>query len=235
NSDWYPPEFIDDFSKKFKTIIFDNRGGGRTDKPEIEYSIKLLADDTVGLMDALQIQKAHLYGGSMGGMIAQELVLNYPERVEKLVIASSTCGFGRYVLPYTKVLELQDELQQITDGRERIKLLTPLCFTEEFKQKRPEVIEQLIQRAMKQPMGKDTFMNLSRAILKWDACRRLKTITNPTMVIHGAKDVMIPVNNAEIIAKKIPGVKKVILENSGHSLLEEYEKMVHAVIEFLEG
>ena len=93
----WPPIFLDEVSKSFKIIIFDNRGAGRTDKPDIEYSIKMFADDTIGLMDALNIERAHVLGYSMGGIIAQELVLNYPKRVEKLVLCSTDCGGNKAV------------------------------------------------------------------------------------------------------------------------------------------
>ncbi len=104
---------IDEVSKSFKTIIFDNRGAGRTDKPDIEYSIKMMADDTVGLMDALNFKRAHILGLSMGGMIAQEIAFNYPEKVEKLVLCSTSCGGFKSVLPSTEVLQT---LRSSTEG-----------------------------------------------------------------------------------------------------------------------
>ena len=81
---------IDSLSKQFKVILFDNRGAGQTDIPEGEYTIKMMADDTTGLMDALNIERAHILGFSMGGMIAQEVALNYPQKVEKLILWGTT-------------------------------------------------------------------------------------------------------------------------------------------------
>lgn len=77
---WWDRSFIDEVSNKFKTIIFDNRGVGRSDDPGVDVSIKMMTDDLIGLMNALNIDRTYLLGISMGGMIAQELVLNYPER-----------------------------------------------------------------------------------------------------------------------------------------------------------
>ena len=89
NLDCWDPRLIEALSKKFKLVLFDNRDAGRTDVSEREYTMKLFADDTVCLMNALGISKAHVLGISMGGMIAQELVLNYPEKVAKLVLCST--------------------------------------------------------------------------------------------------------------------------------------------------
>jgi len=90
--DSWPTHSIEEFSKIFKTILFDNRGAGRTSIPKGKYSSQLMASDTIGLMDALNIKKAHVLGYSMGGCIAQEIAINYPKRVSKLVLASSWSG-----------------------------------------------------------------------------------------------------------------------------------------------
>ncbi|MEM3703331.1 MAG: alpha/beta hydrolase, partial [Candidatus Bathyarchaeia archaeon] len=92
NIDYWDIRLLDELSKRFKLVLFDNRGSGRSDVSDRQYTIKLLAEDTVGLMNALGIPKAHIFGLSMGGMIAQELALNFPEKVEKLILCSTFCG-----------------------------------------------------------------------------------------------------------------------------------------------
>lgn len=89
NADCWDPRMLPALSAKFKVITFDNRGAGRTDVSDKQFSMRLFAEDTVGLMDVLNVPKAHVLGTSMGGMIAQELALNYPERVEKLILSST--------------------------------------------------------------------------------------------------------------------------------------------------
>jgi len=81
-----------EFSEKYRVIVFDNRGAGRTDAPDTPYSIEMMADDTAGLLDALGIEKAHILGLSMGGMIAQEFALKYPQRVKSLILATTTAS-----------------------------------------------------------------------------------------------------------------------------------------------
>lgn len=79
-------------AEKFKVIIFDNRGVGQSDKPAGPYTAQMLAQDTVGLLDALNIEKAVIVGHSMGGFIAQALALDFPQRVEKLILCSTNFG-----------------------------------------------------------------------------------------------------------------------------------------------
>lgn len=104
NTSWCDPRWIQTLSEKFKIIAFDNRGAGRTDISDREYSIKLFADDTASLMNALGIPRANVLGISMGRMIAQELVLNYPEKVKEVVLCSTHCGGAKSVLPSDEVM-----------------------------------------------------------------------------------------------------------------------------------
>ena len=97
NLGFWNPHMIEELSKNFKVVTFDNRGTGRTDVSVKEFSIRLFADDTVGLMNALGISKANILGFSMGGAIAQELALSYPEKVKKLILYSTTCGGAKSV------------------------------------------------------------------------------------------------------------------------------------------
>jgi pimeloyl-ACP methyl ester carboxylesterase len=97
---------IQGLSKKFKMVMFDNRGAGRTDVSDKRYPIKLFAEDTVGLMDALEISRDHILGVSKGGMITQEVALNYPEKLEKLVLCSTHCGGAKAVHPVQGQLEI---------------------------------------------------------------------------------------------------------------------------------
>jgi len=119
----WDPRMMAPLSDKFKVIVFDNRGAGRTDISEQEYSIKLFARDTVGLMETLNIPRAHVLGISMGGMIAQEVALNYPERVEKLILAATFCGGANSVLFAPADLERLERLMEKLADRPRVRKL----------------------------------------------------------------------------------------------------------------
>ncbi len=234
NTNWWDPFLIEEFSKHFKVVIFDNRGAGRTDKPEVEYTIKMLADDTVGLMDHLGIKRAHILGVSMGGMIAQELALNYPERVEKLVLCVTSPGGGVAVPPKPEAMTVftMDRSKMTDDeiARETIKVLYP----EEYIREHPEVIEASIERVSKYPIPPGAFMRQVNAIMNFNAYDRLESINKPTLVVSGGKDILVPPENGKLIAEKIPNAKLVIFEDSGHGLItQERERFARLVIDFL--
>lgn len=92
SSESWDPQLVEELSRFYTVIVFDNRGTGRSDKPDLEYSIEMMTDDVAGLLEAINIQKAHVLGFSMGGMIAQELALRYPEKVSSLILCGTSCG-----------------------------------------------------------------------------------------------------------------------------------------------
>ncbi len=229
---WKITEFLGWISKNFKTIIFDNRGAGRTDKPDIEYSIKMFADDTVGLMDALNIEKAHVLGISMGGMIAQEIVLNYPERVEKLVLGCTHCGGGRYKLPSPEVIEKMSKPGMTPE--ETVQLMISFLFTEDFIKNNPDVIERTREHILKEPTPEFSYQRQLVAVMKFNAGRRLKKVNTPTLSLHGKKDVLVPTENAEVLAKLILGAKTFLLDNAAHAYSYPNPEIVREeVLDFL--
>jgi pimeloyl-ACP methyl ester carboxylesterase len=233
NVDWWDPRWIQGFSGEFKTVAFDNRGAGRTGVSDKEYSIGLFADDTAGLMDALGISRAHALGISMGGMIAQELVLNYPEKVEKLVLCSTSCGGLRSVLPSGDVLEMLTTDRSALSPEEIARIMIPLLVTEDFMKNNPELAELVIQQMLKAPISNEAYMRQLNAIMKFDTYDRLSQIKAPTLILQGRRDILIPPENASILDKGIPNAKLVYLESSAHGLLEEAETVLRTVLEFL--
>jgi len=233
NVDWWDPSLIQELSKNFKVVMFDNRGAGRTDVSDRKYTIKLFADDTAGLMDVLGISRAHVFGVSMGGMIAQELVLNYPEKVEKLVLCSTFCGGKKAVQPSRKVQELLSADRSAFSPEEIIRMSIPILLTEDFIKKNPDFVEFIIQQFLKAPISNEAFTQQAIAITEFDTYDRLSQIRAPTLILHGKKDILIPPENGSILAKAIPNAKLVYFKNSAHELIEEMEKMIPILLDFL--
>jgi pimeloyl-ACP methyl ester carboxylesterase len=225
NSDWWGEELIDVLSKKFKVIIFDNRGAARTNNDR-DFTMNDLAKDTVDLMDALDIKKANILGISLGGMIAQEFALNYPERVNKLVLCSTMCGGAKYVPPSKIVLDNLVKGRQGLTIEQFVKASIKILFTNNFIKNNPDKIEETIQVVLKHPISEETYQRQLKAVLGFNASRRLKTIKIPTLVMHGKKDILIPCQNGENIAKLIPESKLVLFENSAHALFSEESDIV---------
>ncbi|WXG39580.1 MAG: alpha/beta hydrolase [Candidatus Freyarchaeum deiterrae] len=234
NKDWWAQEVIEQFSKHFKTLIFDNRGAGRTDAPKSDYSIKMFADDTIGLMDSLEIDEAHILGVSMGGMIAQELVLNYPDRVKKLVLCSTTPGGTNSIPTPQETIAVLMERGDRTD-EQMARRLVNILFPKDYVTNNPEVIEREVNHLLIAPITEDAYMRQLKACMEFDTYDRLPKINRPTLVMAGKEDVLLPYQNDEIIAKRIPKAKLILYDDVGHGMTTQVaEDFAQKVIEFLE-
>jgi pimeloyl-ACP methyl ester carboxylesterase len=134
------------FAREFRVIAFDNRGAGRSDKPAVHYSIAQFADDTAGLMDALAIDSAHVYGQSMGGFIAQELALRHPQRVTTLVLGSTSCGGRHAVAGAPENLAIIGMMNVLTP-REAAEKGLPLLYSEKFIARTTALVERSLREA----------------------------------------------------------------------------------------
>jgi len=234
---WWHHNLINKLSEKFKVTLFDNRGAGRTDKPRIDHTIKMFTNDTVGLMDALKIEKAHIFGHSMGGQIAQELVLNYPEKVGKLILCATTCGGPKEVRDEiaNKTMRLLIRHYKQYKIFELVNTTMEIVLTEEFIQNNPEAVKETYQKIVKNPTPIHAYRRLLKASMGFNSYRRLKNIDTPTLILHGKKDILIPSQNADILADRIPGSKKIIFEDSNHGphLDNNVEKLTQVMLDFL--
>lgn len=226
NTDWWTNEVLESLGEDFKLIIFDNRGAGKTENTNHDFSIKMLADDTVALMDELKISYFHVFGVSMGGMIAQELVINYPERVEKLILGCTYCGGSKQILPSQEVIYILNRDHNKITPEKLIDGTIPLLFTEDFIRNNPEFIESYRQKLLKSPMAPQSFHRQINAISSFNNYLKLENITCPTLIIHGKKDVLVPYENAEILNKRIANSKLFLLDKAAHSFFQPNPEIV---------
>ena len=247
NLEGWNPRLVEELSKHFKLILFDNRGAGRTDLSKREYTMRLFADDTAGLMNALGIPKAHILGMSMGGMIAQELAINHPQKVFKLILCS-TSSQSSYSKEGSRVLEAmsRSSIEELTKlilsfsftldyPQDLLKQNPVVVFgpTSEFVKENPDSARLLLQQGTKHPTSQEGFRHQYDAVLGFNTQARLQQIKVPTLVLQGKKDRLVPPENGSILAKAIPNAKLVYLENSAHLLVEEMEEMLKVITEFL--
>ena len=233
---WWDAPLIEELARSFKVIVFDNRDVGRSDKTEGEFTCKMLADDTLGLMDALNIEKAHFLGHSMGGFIAQELGLNYPERVGKLILCSSGCGGSKAPLVNPKTVRLIMKLSQREHTRKLVEQGVPHMFSEDFIKANPDYINKKIDDILTIPTEPDAFKRQVTSNMRFNSYRRLKNIKVPTLILHGKKDLLMPPENAELLAEKILGAKLIYFENAAHmTFMEEPARFIEHVLDFLKG
>jgi pimeloyl-ACP methyl ester carboxylesterase len=228
-------------SKHYKVITLDNRGTGRSSVPEGDYSIKTMAEDVAGLLDSLKMLKAHVLGQSMGGMIAQELAINHPEKVKGLILTCTTPRGSATdtALGQRKALEkltwtfapppnmpLEDILEE---------LLKLIFYEKYYEENKTEIVSSSLALLSKYPTPLSTFEKHYDAITKFDAYSRLKTIRSKTLVIHGEDDNLIMPEAARILAEQIPNAELKMFKQAGHCVIEEkWEEVKPAILNFLE-
>jgi len=225
------------FKKYYRTITFDNRGVGKSDKPTGPYTINMMADDTVGLMDYLGIEKAHIIGTSMGGMIAQELAIKLPEKVDKLVLASTfagrdeTSGFSSEA---SKALEVYDRSpHDETVIRRLCDILVDLTLNKRLYRILAIPLMKIMIR-LSDPSMINGLVGQLDAVLAHDAADRLRLIKVPTLVITGTDDRLVKPISSEVIANLVPKAKLVKVEGGSHGFHAEMSgKFNKEVLDFL--
>ena len=232
-TEWWDLAMVEELSKQYKVVIFDNRGVGKTDKPDLKYTMKMFVDDTIGLMDELNIQRSHVLGISMGGMIAQELVLNYPERVEKLVLCSTHSGMTFFSKLLSKLF-LFFVKRRMKDPEKGPELLISLLFTKDFIKENREKIDEIQQGFTDSPTEQGDFERQFHAIKKYNTRKRLQNIDKPTLIMHGKKDALISYKEGLRLVDLIPYAKLALFDNTAHALFtQETERVLTTLTDFL--
>ena len=231
--DWWDPEFLASLAERYRVLIFDNRGAGGTETSDDgEFTIVQMAGDTGGLMEALDIDRAHVLGVSMGGMIAQELALNYPAKVDKLVLAATNCGASGSVFATREVL--MKLANRTGTPEEQVARYCSLLFCEAWLESHENDVREFTNRYLAAPANDPNAARQFIATVKFDACGQLPNIENPTLVAYGKEDVIIPPENSKIIAGRIPGAKLIEYEEAGHGFIwERMDDFLRDLTEFL--
>lgn len=218
------------FKKYYRVITFDNRGVGKSDKPPGPYSTRMMADDTLRLMDFLGIEKAHIMGASMGGMIAQELAIDYPQRVMKLLLActhTSQDETSGDTLKQAKFLQLTPEA--------KASAMVGLAFNKPLYR----FIFGLLARVQTRLVGTSGEAGIegqSEACRNHNTLDRLSLITAPTLVIVGTGDRIIKPASSEVTAGKIPNARLARVEGGSHSFpFEMKNEFNREVLNFLKS
>lgn len=215
------------FSGEFRCITPDNRGAGRSDQPDIPYTIRLLADDTVGLLDALGLSRAHVAGLSMGGMIAQEIAINHPERVLTLGLHATAARLDQYV---RAVGESLIRAWAALSREEYVRSLLPWILSPRTYEERPDLVELMVQRLAEHPYPASLAGLTRQAEACWahDTLDRLDRIRCPTLITVGAEDIFVPLRFSRVLQERIPGAELLVIEGRGHGYLWEQAEVFNA-------
>ncbi|MHA2151488.1 MAG: alpha/beta fold hydrolase [Candidatus Thorarchaeota archaeon] len=224
------------FKEKYKCIVFDNRGAGRSSKPDIPYTMEMFAADTVGLMDALDIENAHILGISMGGLIAQQVAISSPEKVRSLILVSTNFGGPNSIPMDDRTMALLVALPTETISKEQARNMRyRATFSEQFLRENRDVIEKIDEWAEKHPTPLIAQVHQSLAVGDFNAEDEVKKITSPTLIIHGDSDRAVPTKNGELLDISIPQSRLFLIKGGSHfSIIEKYEEFNSTVMDFID-
>lgn len=237
--DMWSPTLLKELSSNRSVIIFDNRGAGESTAGTKEFSINQFANDTIGLLDALNIERADILGSSMGSFIAQELALKYPNRVNNLILSASSCGGNEVVPPGPQVLQALDMMTSNMSSpptQEDIDRITSTLFPPEWFSANPNYQNYI--PLPQESVSPEILQRQNEAIISWitiGTCNALSNITQPTLVLVGTDDIWTPAANSLMIAERIPGAWLVQIKDAGHGLMYQYpDKFSNVISTFLQ-
>jgi len=215
-----------------RVIAIDNRGTGRSDKPKRPWTMGTMADDVAKVLDHEGIEQAFVVGISMGGMIAQHVALRHPDRVRGLVLLATTAGFLMGALPEAKALA---RLVTLPFGGPRagtnlVRLLLPESKWSQAK----EIFKDWPKAMREDPTAPWTFGAHLFAASTHLVTRRLKKIECPVVVVAGRHDQLIPLKNAEVLARKIRRAELEVVEDAGHAVFADDRDLVRRMVVKLE-
>ncbi len=208
------------FRKHYRVITFDSRGVGRTDIPEQPWDLKTMAEDAVGLMDHLGIDKAHILGLSLGGMIAQEIAINHPERVKKLILASTDPGKGDPNDMHPEMMKafgLRDASDKLDIRQVDVTRSTKAMISLSFNKRLYRWLMPFLARGYIKSASAEGFLKQLEAISDHDRLDRLHLIKAPTLVITGTEDKIISPHQSEVMASTIPNARLVMVQGGSHA------------------
>lgn len=231
-SKWAP--HMEAYEKHFHVYALDNRGAGQSDKPvSYAYTIKDMAKDTIGFMDALGIESAHFNGISMGGAITQYLAVHYPERVRSIILTNT---FPKCCVSFRRAIEILREACGQLDGITFGRLGQWMIFAQPFQETDEDYMlnSELTDMAYPYPMPGYAYKAQCNAILGFDILDELPKVKAPALVVGGDKDLFVPVEVTKAMCDAIPGAKLYMAPNGGHvQHWEQLEKYNQVTLDFL--
>jgi 3-oxoadipate enol-lactonase len=206
---------VSELSGSFRLLTFDNRDVGRSSRSPWPYVVAQMADDAAAVLDAAGVERAHVYGLSLGGMVAQELALRYPERVQALVLGATTGGGPDAILAKPQPLTFFVRVGAMAP-EEAEWAAVPYNYGVRTRREHGERIAQDIAKRVEHQTDTLAYLHQVAAAASHNAVGRLGSIRAPTLVAHGAEDMVVPPRNGELLAKSIPGAELKLWPGAGH-------------------
>lgn len=219
---WEP--IVGPLSASYQVITFDNRGIGDSDTPPGPYDTTTMAADAIAVLDAVGVERAHVMGASLGGMIAQMVALEYPSRVDRMVLACTTPG-GADAYPQPEVTRRLFREGAAMPREEAVRRFTENALAT------PGPVEGILAQRLSRPQDLSAWAWQAGAGQRHNAYAKLGRITAPTMVLHGTADNVIDVRNASLLAERIPGARLELLPELGHLFFWDDPNLTVALVE----
>jgi 3-oxoadipate enol-lactonase len=232
---WYRQ--LDEFGRYYRTIALDHRDISDSDEVTEAYTTADMAAAASAAMRALGVQRTHVIGISLGGFVALQLALRYPELVDKLVLVSTSAGGSTHVPPGPEMMAmLTTRAEQKIEIGELARRNYSMIMAPGFAESYPEVLDRIAEIARYRPSNAAAYYRQLQAGMTHDVAQQLDRIQAPTLVIHGDVDPLVPSENGDYLAKHIKGAKHIVYRDVGHvPILECPEQFNRDVLAFLES
>lgn len=225
---WGPQ--LDEMAKHFKVLAFDNRGIGASDAPDYPYTTEMLALDAVGLMKHLEIDKAHVFGKSLGGAIAQWITLLEPSRVRSLVMTST---FGRMGPRSQDIVRWWlGSAQAMGLNRCFFEGMLSYFYSEAYYEANREAIDSTIDKLLQVQRPLHGYLNTGNALLTHDVMNRLGDIRCPTKILIGDKDLITTIEHSVELGRLIPNSEVAVFEKTLHGFMSERPDAFESIVDF---
>lgn len=220
---------VEAYAPHLRFVAFDARGCGRSGAAAPAESIPAHADDAAAVMEALGLDDAFVYGSSLGGMVAQELALRHPHRVRGLILGSTTAGAMRGQIPSMRTLRKM-VLNQALSGRDALIANWELGYTRAYIEANYQAMLARSRRIAPYATRRGAYLRQVLAAARHDAWDRLHRIACPVLILHGERDVLVPVRNARRMKKRIPHAELHVLPGVGHGFHLEAQDRADAIM-----
>jgi pimeloyl-ACP methyl ester carboxylesterase len=221
--------------RHFRLVLVDNRGTGRSDLPPGSFGVADMAADILAVLDRAGIGRAHVMGVSLGGMVAQELAVDHPERVCGLVLVATTPGWPfAYPMPAASAVLIAATGSMTSEGA--LRRHAENVLSARTIQDRPEVVDRLVELQRSRPADPKAWRAQAAAGARYTGRLRQRRIRAHTLILHGAADSVVDPGNGRLLADRIPGAQLIIFPELGHLLFwQDPDGFVNAVTSFLAG
>jgi pimeloyl-ACP methyl ester carboxylesterase len=223
-------KYLPVLSERYRVLAFDSRGSGSTDAPDAPYTVEMMADDTLGLMDHLRLERAHIIGRSLGGCIAQAIALRRSRAVRSLTMTSTFARMGNR--GRALVAHWIDTVTTLGFPKFFEYLMT-YFFSAGFYDRRPEEVRRAIDGLLSAPRSVVGFRHTGHAVVNHDVMDRLGDISAPTLLLCGADDLITPASHTEEMGRRMPNAEVYIIAHAAHGFLTERPESFDLIVDFL--